>query len=238
MRFIDPDGMAVEEINGGVRYTGEDAVEAFKQIQAKYGNKEEEDGDDSNGWPTKGMEIHQTAIKNYFAVDSKGKSKEEKAKIKIKEKALTDAALEADSEKYQGGENSYMHAMRDEGQSVETAKMYADGYVRQKFAKARELLAAGKIEEAYREFGLALHTLQDATSPAHNGFQVWTGEETSGDRRKHNMRESFYPGTDGNLQKITNQYLDWFEKGAKTPLPSTNLFNGIQADKATDRWFR
>jgi len=36
LRFIDPDGMAVEEINGGVRYTGEDAVNAFKYLQARY----------------------------------------------------------------------------------------------------------------------------------------------------------------------------------------------------------
>ena len=27
--------------------------------------------------------------------------------------------------------------------------------------------------------GLGLHTLQDATSPAHNGFQVWNGNETT-----------------------------------------------------------
>ncbi len=45
LRFIDPDGMAVEEINGGVRYTGEDAVEAFKQLQSMSGGKKE-DGDD------------------------------------------------------------------------------------------------------------------------------------------------------------------------------------------------
>ena len=43
LRFIDPDGMAVEEINGGVRYTGEDAVEAFKQIKSHLENQQKKE---------------------------------------------------------------------------------------------------------------------------------------------------------------------------------------------------
>ncbi len=45
LRFIDPDGMAVEEINGGVRYTGEDAVEAYKLIKSMYGGRKSDEGD-------------------------------------------------------------------------------------------------------------------------------------------------------------------------------------------------
>src|SRR5690606_24442987 len=41
LRFIDPDGMAVEEVNGGVRYTGKDAAEAFSQIKTLYMQKGE-----------------------------------------------------------------------------------------------------------------------------------------------------------------------------------------------------
>lgn len=33
IRFIDPDGMAVKEINGGTRYTGEDAQAMFSQLK-------------------------------------------------------------------------------------------------------------------------------------------------------------------------------------------------------------
>ncbi|WP_199140120.1 DUF6443 domain-containing protein [Pedobacter sp. ASV12] len=33
IRFVDPNGMSVEEINGGVKYDGEDAVRIFSQIQ-------------------------------------------------------------------------------------------------------------------------------------------------------------------------------------------------------------
>ena len=47
VRFIDPDGMAVEEIVGGVRYTDQDAVEACKEIKKRYANavKSKEDDD-------------------------------------------------------------------------------------------------------------------------------------------------------------------------------------------------
>jgi RHS repeat-associated protein len=55
LRYIDPDGMAVEEINGGVRFTGEDAIAAFKVIQSVYGqtnnaaDKEPEDDQNQQG---------------------------------------------------------------------------------------------------------------------------------------------------------------------------------------------
>ncbi|MFN4316140.1 MAG: DUF6443 domain-containing protein [Chitinophagaceae bacterium] len=47
LRFIDPDGMAVEEINGGIRYTDDDAVAAFIQLQSIYGGKREEKNKES-----------------------------------------------------------------------------------------------------------------------------------------------------------------------------------------------
>lgn len=49
IRFIDPDGMAVEDINGGVRYTGEDAIAAFNSLKSRSGNS-----DDNGGGPGKG----------------------------------------------------------------------------------------------------------------------------------------------------------------------------------------
>jgi hypothetical protein len=38
-----------------------------------------------------------------------------------------------------------------------------------------------------------------------------------------------YPGKNSNLQKVTNQYLDWFEH-SNAPLPKENLFIGIKSD--------
>jgi hypothetical protein len=59
LRYIDPDGMAVEEINGGVRFTGADAVEAFKILKNLFGNKSGEKGEDDEQQQekTKGQEI-------------------------------------------------------------------------------------------------------------------------------------------------------------------------------------
>lgn len=41
IRLIDPDGMAVTEINGGYRFDGDDAVQAFTILQASMNNKDE-----------------------------------------------------------------------------------------------------------------------------------------------------------------------------------------------------
>jgi hypothetical protein len=79
-----------------------------------------------------------------------------------------------------------------------------------------------------REFG-ALHALQDATSPAHNGFQPWSTHPGAVNDVMHVGQELIYPGTHSNLQQVTNQYLDWFEH-SNAPLPKENLFKNIQAD--------
>lgn len=43
LRYIDPDGMAVEQINRGVRYTGENAVSAFNSLRSAYGADNDDD---------------------------------------------------------------------------------------------------------------------------------------------------------------------------------------------------
>jgi RHS repeat-associated protein len=47
LRFVDPDGMGVEEVNGGTRYTGADAQILFAQLRLKYtiGSKKDENDD-------------------------------------------------------------------------------------------------------------------------------------------------------------------------------------------------
>ena len=43
IRFIDPDGMAVEEINGGTRYTGADAQAMFGQLKSQFFSQDQDD---------------------------------------------------------------------------------------------------------------------------------------------------------------------------------------------------
>ena len=60
LRYIDPDGMAIEEINGGVIFTGADALEVFKIIQNKNGNKRHKNNDKEQQ-KSKGQEISDLA---------------------------------------------------------------------------------------------------------------------------------------------------------------------------------
>ena len=142
--------------------------------------------------------------------------------------AMNDGTVYADSKQFQNGASSPRHGMRDEYDTPEEAKKKADRFVREQFRKAREALSQGREYEAYFEFGVGLHTLQDATSPAHAGFQKWTGKETLREQIEHVKKELTYPGKDSNLQKITNKYLEWFESGKE--LPEGNLFDSILSD--------
>jgi len=180
------------------------------------------------GWPTKVIKVHQTAIKNYFSIFKENKNNLDTKLEEVKIKALTDAALLADSD--QSGASAFKHAMRTKFQTPQTAMRKADQFVREQFKKAKQYLSVGNIYQAYMEFGLGLHALQDATSPAHYGFQLWTGSESDSQKFNHHLYESFYPGLKSNLQKVTNLSLDWLENGGQTSLPSINLFKLIEKD--------
>jgi RHS repeat-associated protein len=143
--------------------------------------------------------------------------------------AMNAATVDADQD--QSGANAYKHAMRngDNGQTVEEAMKLADAFVRQQFMLAKEFLKEGRMIAAYYYFGVGLHTLQDATSPAHGGFQPWSSNEDASGWWNHVKQEGFYPGMNSNLQKVTDQYLKWFES-TSTTLPAENLFLNIKAD--------
>jgi hypothetical protein len=45
----------------------------------------------------------------------------------------------------------------------------------QKVNEYKSLMKEGKTDEAYFALGMAMHPLMDATSPAHEGMQEWSG---------------------------------------------------------------
>jgi hypothetical protein len=143
--------------------------------------------------------------------------------------ALNQSTVDADKD--QSAINQFKHAESDGDihQAPSEAKSLADAFVRKNLMEAKDLLAQGRMYEAYYRFGIGLHALQDATSPAHWGFQPWSDHLTEGQKWDHVKQELFYPGTGSNLQMITNKYLDWFEN-SNQPLPKENLFNNIQHD--------
>jgi RHS repeat-associated protein len=80
----------------------------------------------------------------------------------------------------QSGPLSYEHAMRGPGQSVAEAESEYNDFVSNNEDQAMKTqisfwLSGGKgySDKALAEFAAALHAVEDSTSPAHAGFQVW-----------------------------------------------------------------
>lgn len=144
-------------------------------------------------------------------------------------KQLDRATEYADGEKFQTPEFSYRHAMRNGKESIEEAKDKADAFVRERYKWARHEFDQRNKEQAFFILGVALHPIQDATSPVHGGFQAWTGEESDLDEVNHVVQEYSYPGINSNLQKVTNDFLELFF--SKKDLPDTNIFEYIQIDQ-------
>jgi RHS repeat-associated protein len=112
----------------------------------------------------------------------------------------------ADAPQFQDKAHSHQHAMRnDPNQSVAAGATATADFVRSQYDRAWNLLEAGNKSAALHEFGLALHALQDATSPAHEGFQVWTGEETRWEVVQHVRQEIHDPGPGSALYEITEE---------------------------------
>jgi hypothetical protein len=230
IRNIDPDGMAVVETAEWTTYTGDDAVGKFKELRAQVADKEPDDNSDKENkpeWSSKfGFYVHQHANRVGLY---RGKNDANDPDLMTELDELNAGTEYADSDPFQTGANSYRHAMRNSNQTVAQAKNEADAFVRKQFALAKKLKAEGKVAEAYYQFAIGLHASQDATSPAHAGFQEWSDHPSALQKVNHVSQELFYPGENSNLQKVTNQYLDWFQK-SNAPLPSGNLFDGIKHD--------
>jgi RHS repeat-associated protein len=170
----------------------------------------------------KGFYVHQRAT--YLAI---GQYLPDPYSANGSNAVLAKAHVFADSKQFQTGATAFRHAMRTSGQSVEQAKSLANGFVREQFDKAWSLKQAGKEKEALFEFGVALHTLQDSTSPAHHGFQEWTGKEGFGEQVGHVMQELLYPGSKSELNRITKDAWGWYQSGK---LPEGDLFKNYGAD--------
>jgi hypothetical protein len=75
----------------------------------------------------------------------------------------------------QAASSQYKHAMRSSGQSIADAVEQANTFVRERLTTAIESYRSGDSDSAMASLGEAIHTLQDATSPSHRGFQEWHG---------------------------------------------------------------
>ena len=113
------------------------------------------------------------------------------------------------------------HAKRRPGQSVEDARDEANDFVRRKICLAREYESRGWYTLAMHELGKAIHTLQDAKSPAHVGFQeAWSGDPLSNilNYPGHLASETLFPGEENieAAKESTRQAWGYFN-GAPMP---------------------
>jgi len=115
------------------------------------------------------------------------------------------------------------HAMRRPGQSVDDARGEANEFVRMKICDARRLAGMGLNTYAMHELAKAVHTLQDAESPAHAGFQeAWPSDLWSMVRNSpHYIKESIFVSSERKRAvEVTRRAWSYFT-GA--PMPS-NFF--------------
>ncbi|MGA2751797.1 MAG: RHS repeat-associated core domain-containing protein [Verrucomicrobiota bacterium] len=126
----------------------------------------------------------------------------------------------------QGTAQSYQHAMRAPGQSKAQARAMANNWVASNLAHAQKDYCScdpGRHFGALYFFGMALHTVQDSTSPAHHGFQVWHGLTANPitwlEAEHHVAKEAWDPGSGSNLDKAT-AWLWSFMTCPPPPLPA------------------
>ncbi len=117
------------------------------------------------------------------------------------------------------------HAMTDPGGNSVLGHTLANAYVKNEILSAQRFEAAGDHDHALEHFANALHTMQDATSPAHAGFAPWT--HFFGGQLVHLAREDFDPGRGSQLDKATLRTWDYFTSAA--PIPE-DVFHGIGVD--------
>jgi len=141
---------------------------------------------------------------------------------------LFKATVEVDTR--QELEASYMHAMRAPWQTTGYAHQSANDFVRRSLVRTRELLDHYSLNAALESFGEALHTIQDATSPAHFGFQKWLGEDVLIEAVDHVRRETFDPGPNSELDKATSWFWCFFSTGPDAPVLPFDFFNNLGHD--------
>jgi RHS repeat-associated protein len=137
-------------------------------------------------------------------------------------------------------DQSFMHAMRNglTGEDDTKARKRANDFVREHLSNAEDALCrCGRLDryDALMEFGMALHTVQDSTSPAHNHksakagkhvFRRWFGFANPPNVVVHVLKENFDPDRpDSALDKATRGLWEYFQCKETAPLFPEDFFH-------------
>ncbi len=168
------------------------------------------------------VEVHQKAIDNVLGglVRSGALKQADLDLLKSQQSA-------SDAREYQAIEYSYMHSMTgvaaDQTPENQLSVFIglAETYVRKKLTSAVAARKAGDTLTAFRDLGLAMHPLEDATSPSHSPFQPWYAKEGVWDMAVHVFHERAYPdaGSENRirLEGSVRWAYDMFLEKATTP---------------------
>jgi hypothetical protein len=146
-----------------------------------------------------------------------------------------------DSLNNQGGPESHLHVMNGDLQlpngdrivlTPEQSQSLANRWMRDLFTTAQDYRAAGDIERFNFFTGVAIHAMQDATSPQHRDaltgqLKRWTGEESFGRQLAHGLGETHDPGAVSHLQLATDMTYWWFKNN---DLPAGDLVGMFGVD--------
>jgi RHS repeat-associated protein len=104
----------------------------------------------------------------------------------------------------QRAEEQPLHAMNGEGQDRERSIAQANRYVAEKLTAAKDRFGSWS---GYVLLGSAIHTLQDATSPSHEGFQTY--HDHYPDDVFHSLLERHYPAAGTEDRKLLEGATRW-----------------------------
>ena len=114
--------------------------------------------DPDGKWPAIVIDIHQRSIKRILT----NLSLHEKNILNQQQRVMDISPRYADPN---------MHGLAESGQTSLQAWEGANNFVRSELTLARELEGRGQHDDALIHLGNAMHTMQDATSPVHEGYQ-------------------------------------------------------------------
>ncbi|MBA1420609.1 MAG: hypothetical protein FAF03_07075 [Epsilonproteobacteria bacterium] len=138
-------------------------------------------------------------------------------------RVLNDATVAVD--RRQNGKDSRLHAMRgtyySSLDSYGQAVALSNSHVRACFVLANRYKNRGDLRRAYNYLGWGLHTLQDSTSPAHRGFQIWRGNESYWTMYKHFRKEKSVPSRSHGLFRVARWAWSMYVHGR---VPHGNVF--------------
>ena len=120
----------------------------------------------------------------------------------------------ADAQNHQTSNFTFMHAMRNSHQTIEEACQQTNKFIRNVAENALLAKNNRQFDKSYFLFGVALHVMQDSTSPMHKNFQLWSGEENMMEKIKHIKGEVKFPGNGSNLDLITNRAWNSFSNNS------------------------